>query len=146
MTIASFERAARFLEREAMALRVFLMLRPPFATEREGVDWARRSIDFAAARGATVCSVIPARGGNGAMEALGDAFEPPRLRSLERVIEYGVSRARGRGGRVFADLWEVERFFDCRCSAERAARLDAMNREQRIPAPVACGACKGDAD
>jgi radical SAM enzyme (TIGR01210 family) len=143
MTIASFERAAGFLARETMALRVFLMLRPPFVTEREGVVWARSSIDFAVGCGAAACSVIPSRGGNGAMEALGDGFEPPRLRSLERVIEYGIARG---GCRAFADLWEVERFYDCRCSAGRAARLDAMNREQRIAPPVSCDACSGDED
>jgi len=44
--------------------------------------------------------------------------------------------------RVFADLWDIERLFDCHCSAARAARLVAMNREQRAPEPVAC-ACNG---
>ena len=33
--------------------------------------------------------------------------------------------------RVFADLWDVERFFDCDCSPLRAARLGHMNRTQR---------------
>ena len=42
----------------------------------EAVEWACRSIDLAAECGATACSVIPTRGGNGAMEALGDAFVP----------------------------------------------------------------------
>jgi hypothetical protein len=44
--------------------------------------------------------------------------------------------------RVFADLWDVERLFDCRCAPARAARLALMNREQRAPEPVAC-ACNG---
>jgi hypothetical protein len=40
--------------------------------------------------------------------------------------------------RVFADLWDVERFYSCKCSPTRASRLTAMNREQRVPEPVAC--------
>ena len=143
MTVESFRRAAAFLARERMALRVFLMLRPPFATEREGLEWARRSIDAAAECGATACTVIPARGGNGAMEALGDAFAPPSLRSLERAVEYGISRG---GPRVFADLWDVGRLPACDCSPRRVARLEAMNRTQREPPPVGCARCAGAAD
>jgi hypothetical protein len=40
--------------------------------------------------------------------------------------------------RVFADLWDVERFFSCECSPARAARLAEMNREQRMLDPIAC--------
>ena len=78
------------------------------------------SIDVAAECGASVCSVIPTRGGNGAMEALGDSFRAAALRALEAAVEYGLSAA---GMRVFADLWDVERFFDCACSPPAPARL-----------------------
>jgi hypothetical protein len=40
--------------------------------------------------------------------------------------------------RVFADLWDIERFFACACSPARAARLAAMNREQRVVDRVVC--------
>jgi len=40
--------------------------------------------------------------------------------------------------RVFADLWDAERFFSCDCSPARAKRLAAMNRDQRVQEPVAC--------
>jgi hypothetical protein len=99
------------------------------------VDWACRSLDVAADCGASVSTVIPTRGGNGAMEAIGDLYQKPRLTGLETAIEYGVSIG---GMRVFADLWNIERFFDCGCSGHRAARLAVMNREQRVPAPVEC--------
>jgi hypothetical protein len=124
-----------------MALRVFLMLRPPFVSERDGLWWACRSIDAAADAGATACTVIPTRGGNGAMEALGDAFRPPRLRSLERAVEYGVALG---GPRVFADLWDAERLRACACSPAREARLAEMNRTQRVPPAVVCAACGGE--
>jgi radical SAM enzyme (TIGR01210 family) len=135
MTLDSFGRAAAFLRRNDIDLRVFVLLRPPFMDEGEGVEWACRSLDLAAACGAVACSIIPTRGGNGAMEALGAAAAPPSLRSLERVLEYGLSLERMR---VFADLWDVSRFFHCSCSPARAARLAAINRQQRLVTPVSC--------
>jgi radical SAM enzyme (TIGR01210 family) len=134
MTVESFARGAEFLARHDIALRAFVLLKPPFMTEDEGVSWACRSLDFAVKCGATACSVIPTRGGNGAMEAGDEPFVPPSLRSLERVVEYGMSLR----GRVFADLWDVERLFGCECSPRRAARIARMNREQRIPESVSC--------
>jgi hypothetical protein len=85
--------------------------------------------------GATVCSIIPTRAGNGAIEALGGAYTAPRLAALECVVEYGLSRARAR---VFADLWDVDTFFDCDCSPHRAERLRAVNLTQRLVPPVEC--------
>jgi hypothetical protein len=61
----------------------------------------------------------------------------PQLPDLEAVLEYGLASGAG-GMRVFADLWDVERFFDCGCSGHRAARLRVMNREQRVPPQVVC--------
>lgn len=155
MTLESFRRAADFLKQHDIDLRVFILLSPPFMRPEEDVEWACRSIDEAIACGAEVCSIIPTRGGNGAIEALGDAYRRPRLDALEQVVEYGLSAfpsgsgetCRGQedaprlcqsGIRVFADLWDIERFFDCECSSSRAARLATMNREQRVPPPVPC--------
>lgn len=135
MTLDSFRQAADFLKQHEIDLRVFILLRPPFLDEAEGLEWVCRSLDFAATCGAAVCSIIPARGGNGAMEAIGDDFQPPRLRSLEAAVEYGLSL---NGFRVFADLWDVERFFNCDCSMLRAERLARMNRTQIIPGSIAC--------
>jgi len=135
MTLETFRRATDFLREHEIALRVFILLSPPFMPHGEEVEWARRSLDVAVECGAAVSVVIPTRGGNGAMEAIGDSFRPPRLDWLESSIEYGI----GLGGmRVFADVWNLERFSDCACSAARAARLAVMNREQRVPPPVVC--------
>ena len=138
MTVDSFRRAAGFLEANDIDLRVFVLLNPPFLGGANAIAWACRSIDLAADCGATVCSVIPTRTGNGAMEALGDEVERPRLAALEHVVEYGLSL---RGLRVFADLWDVERFFDCECSPSRRDRLQQINRAQMLPPPVSCERC-----
>jgi radical SAM enzyme (TIGR01210 family) len=142
MTLESFRGAAEFLARHAIALRVFILLKPPFMSEDEGVEWACRSIDLAADCGAVVCSIIPTRGGNGAMEALGESFSPPRLTSLETVVEYGLSRANGRV-RILADLWDADRLDGCDCAADRLVRLHTMNRDQQPPAPVVCACLRG---
>jgi len=56
------------------------------------------------------------------------------------AVEYGLTIP---GLRVFADLWDVERFFDCGCAGHRAARLRVMNREQRAQARVVCACDTG---
>ena len=133
MTLEDFRRAAGFLRQQAIDVRAFILLQPPFMRMDEAVEWGCRSIDVAFDAGASVCSVIPTRGGNGAMEAIGAV--KPTLTALESVVEYGVAVGRGR---VFADLWELERFYDCRCSPQRADRLRNMNQSQHIPAPILC--------
>ena len=146
MTLDAFRQAADFLHRHDIALRVFVLLSPPFMPAGEAVEWACRSIDLAAECGATVCSVIPTRGGNGAMEALGDKFVPPRLTELESVMEYGLghrgARPFGRAGtagmRVFADVWDIERLATCHCAPSRVSRLTQMNREQQLAPRVSC--------
>jgi archaeosine synthase beta-subunit len=151
MTLDDFADAAAFLAREAMALRVFVLLDPPFVPHHEAAAVALSSVHTARSVGATSCAVIPTRGGNGAIDAL-PVEQRPRLglRDLEWVLQDALADAAGGPEgpplrarmRVFADLWDIERLFDCHCSPERAARLARMNREQTVPPAVAC-ACNG---
>jgi len=102
MTVEQFRGAADFLRANGIDLRVFILVKPPFMREEEAVEWAARSVDFAFDCGATAITLIPTRGGNGAVEELG--FAPPRLETLEAAFEYGLGLRRGR---VFVDLWDV---------------------------------------
>jgi radical SAM enzyme (TIGR01210 family) len=140
MTVDSFRRSAEMLADNGIDLRVFLLVRPPWMSEAERVEWACRSLDTAFDTGATACTLIPTRAGNGAMDALKELreFAPPRLSSVEAAQEYGLSLCRGR---VFCDTWDLEMFFDCDCSHARAARLEEMNRTQRVPESVLCDRC-----
>jgi len=142
-TVADFLRSAALLRSNAIDLRVFLLLRPPFMTEAEGLEWACRSLDVAFDCGAAVCCLIPTRMGNGALEALATAgqFALPSLTSLEAAQEYGL---RLNKGRVFADLWDIETFAHCACAPARIARITAMNQTQQIPPPVDCPLCRND--
>ena len=139
MTIESFQTASAFLAEHEIDLRVFVLLNPPFLGGDDAIKWTARSIEVAADCGASVCSIIPTRSGNGAMEALAADYERPRLPALERVVEHGISTRRLR---VFADLWDVEQFFDCECSRARRDRLQHINRTQTVPAPVSCERCQ----
>jgi radical SAM enzyme (TIGR01210 family) len=142
MTVEDFRRAAQRLEAMGIALRVFVLLGLPFLSREESLDWARRSIDAALDSGATVVSIVPTRSGNGALDALQNArdFESPTLEGLEAALAYGVALGRGR---VFADLWDVERLRVCpACFPERVERLRQINRSQALPPPLACGACQ----
>jgi archaeosine synthase beta-subunit len=146
MTLEQFRRAADFLRAQGIDLRAFILVRPPWLSEQEGVDWGKRSLEFAFDCAATICSLIPTRPGNGAMEALIAAgeFTPPSLASLEAVLEYGLAC---RAGRVIADLWDVETFIGCpECSDRRIRRMGEMNATQKIPAALSCDRCASFSD
>ena len=141
LTLDGFRRAADFLREHGLALRVFILVKPPFLSEPEALEWACRSLDFAFDGGASVAVLIPPRPGNGALEALAAAgdFAPPKFATLEAALAYGVGLRRGR---VFADLWDLERFADCpACFAARQERLVRTNHEQIVQAGPACPVC-----
>ena len=142
MTVEDWSHAARFLTERDIDVRAFVLLRPPYLSESEGVEWALRSIEFAFDCGATCVSVIPTRANNGIMERLQTegSFESPRLALLEAVLESGLQLGRGR---VFADTWDALRFAECSVCAEmRLNRLRQMNLSQTIMPPVECGGCR----
>jgi radical SAM enzyme (TIGR01210 family) len=147
MTAADVARAAERLRHDGIASRVFLLISPPFVPIGEQDEWLLRSVDAARAAGATAVSLIPTRGGNGALEALTDdgAFIEPSFADIERSLELALDRVAGSGMRVFADVWDLPRFVRCpSCAGDRGARLQAMNRTQRRAPSVACGDCGGD--
>ncbi len=70
MTLEDFENTVKFLSSHKIQSRAFILLRPPFLSEAEGIHWAERSLDFAFGAGVECCTVIPVRPGNGAMDEL----------------------------------------------------------------------------
>jgi len=138
MTLEDFRNSVSYLTQNGIRSRSFVLLRPPFLSESEGVYWAKRSIDFAFDVGVESCVVIPVRAGNGAMELLmenGD-FSLPNTHSLETVLEYGIEL---HAGRVFADVWDLGLFSSCKiCFDQRVSRLTAMNLSQSLADPVKC--------
>lgn len=139
--LAQFARAAEFLAAARIALRVFLLVSPPFLRGAEAAEWVVRSAEFAFAGGANAVTLIPTRTGNGALERLERAgeFTSPTLAALEDAHRAVLALRRGR---VFADTWDLERFSTCgACFAARRDRLIAANLAQRDLEARACPAC-----
>jgi radical SAM enzyme (TIGR01210 family) len=142
MTVDQFKSAAQILREHQIDLRVFILVKPPFMPEDAAIEWAVRSLEFAFACGATAATLIPTRGGNGAMEELtaSGEFSPPALKKLEAAAEQGIALSKGR---VFADLWNTEASPCCEhCRDRRIARLRAMNLEQTVPVAIECEHCE----
>jgi radical SAM enzyme (TIGR01210 family) len=132
MTLDDFAAAVRTLRSEATQVRAFILVRPPFLSDGDGLEWACRSMDFAFGLGVDCCSLIPTRSGNGAMEALAAAgqFAPPSLDSLEQALAYGLAL---NAGRVLLDLWDIGNISpDAPDWAERIERLARINLTQRV--------------
>ena len=143
MTTAQFAKAAEYLRKQEIELRVFILVQPPFVAAEDALSWAKRSVDFAFDCGATVVTLIPTRAGNGALDRLIESgnFAPPNLRTVEAAFEYGINLKKGR---VFADLWDIERIATCsECSKPRVMRLASMNDSQRLCEPMQCETCGG---
>jgi radical SAM enzyme (TIGR01210 family) len=141
MTLEQFSTAAGWLEKNGIGLRVFILVKPPFMSELDSLYWAQRSLDFAFDCGASVASLIPTRSGNGAMDELAanGEFAPPAMETFEAATAYGISLKRGR---VFADLWDLERISVCNsCYNQRRNRLKEMNLRQKLEPRVDCADC-----
>lgn len=139
ITTKNFKEATDYLVSENIDVRAFILLNPPFLTDpRENIEWCLKSVEFAFDCGVSACSIIPTRDGNGIMEKLRDEGEyiPPALSALEEVFDRAVNLKKGR---VFADLWDLEKFSDCEiCFEARKERMQRMNLEQGVLPGVEC--------
>ena len=141
MTLDQFAQAATFLRAHDIAVRAFILVKPPFLDDAEALVWAQRSMDFAFDCGAGVACLIPVRAGNGALEALArrGEFSPPRLATLEAALDHEIQLHRGR---VFADTWNLEELSACpACFPARTARLREMNLRQQPLPRIRCREC-----
>jgi archaeosine synthase beta-subunit len=139
-TVEGFAHAAKSLGDRGVALRVFLLISPPFVPAGEQDSWLLRSIDAAFSCGASVVSLVPTRSGNGAIDALAAAaaFRAPDLDDIEQSFALALAHAQSRG-RVLVDLWDLERFAHCpHCLEPRRGRLLAMNLDQSMLPPYVC--------
>ena len=108
MTTDDFATAAEQLRRRGVTVRVFLLISPPFVPHDEQDTWLQRSVEFATACGASVISLIPARGGNGAMEALASQhlFRPPTGADIMRSYDLAVASHQS-PVRILLDPWSA---------------------------------------
>lgn len=143
MSLSLFSEKVSFLNKNGISTRAFILLRPPFLDEEEGIHWAKKSIDFAFGSGVECSTVIPVRAGNGTMDELikSGHFTPPSIYSLEEVLEYGIKL---NSGRVFADTWDLQMFSECDiCLEKRTERIIGMNMRQEIIPGINCSCESG---
>lgn len=140
VTLEGFRRASDRLRAAGVDLRAFVLVQPPYEGPGEAVEWACRSVEFAIDCGACAVSLIPVRSGTSVLtelERLGE-FRQPTLDTLERALDASLEVAGGRA-RVFADVWDLDRFSTClKCREARRSRLERIQNAQRTELPVAC--------
>lgn len=138
MSLDDFRRAAEWIRSRGIRLRAFVLIQPPFLiSEAEALDWACRTIEFAWNSGVQVVSLIPTRGGNGAMDELAKRghFLPPSLGIMEAAFRHGIASSRGL---VLMDLWNVDAPGPLQSTDTtiHRQRLEAMNLAQQWIPPV----------
>ncbi len=142
ITPQDFKAAAAFLRGHDIDIRAFVLLNPPYLTEKaSSIEWTVKTVQFAFESGAVRCAIIPVRPGNGVMEVLQKAkhYTPPTLAMLEEVVEKAMSLKQGQ---VFADTWDIAFLSECSaCFEKRKERLEEMNLRQQILNPIDC-TCK----
>ncbi len=142
MTVADYQTAARELRGQGCQVRTFLIQRLPGQTEREGIESTVRSIEVAFAAGSGCVSVIPFRGGNGAVETLsarGVSITPPSLAALYETHGRALELS---GGRVFVDLWNLEALTPCPdCGHIQRDLFETMNHTQTVQPWRTCARC-----
>jgi len=133
MTLDDFSKAIEFLKSHSIPTRAFILIKPPFMEEQEGIEWAIRSVEYAFSLGVECCSLIPTRSGNGILEQLEQAgqFSAPQLSSIEITYETCLNLKQGR---VFLDLWDLEKHYQNETNLDqRLERLKQMNLLQKTP-------------
>ncbi|QDT91595.1 radical SAM protein [Gimesia algae] len=132
MTLGDFTRANEFLLKHQIQTRAFILLKPPFMAEQEGIDWAIRSVEYAFSQGVTCCSLIPTRAGNGMLELLEQSgqYSLPAFTSIETTLKSCLQLNQGR---VFMDLWNLDQLYQSEPDLQqRLMRLEQMNLTQTI--------------
>jgi hypothetical protein len=130
MTLKDFDRAAFRLAAEGAALRVFLLVPPPFLPPGDAVDSIAHSVTYAHARGARHISLIPTRHDKSTVVDRA-ATAPPGLGLISRP-----------GTVVTVDLWDIDGFVTCEhCGPARVERLRHINSTGRAEPRVSCPLC-----
>lgn len=146
ITKENFRKATEFLTSQGISVRAFILLNPPFLTDPiENIEWCLKSVEFAFDCGVSACSIIPTRDGNGIMEKLREEGEyiPPTLAAFEDVFDQAMNL---NSGRIFADVWDLEKFSDCDdCFEARKERITLMNKKQKVLPGIKCQ-CKSALD
>ncbi len=123
-------------------VRAFVLLRPPWTLDQEGIRWTELTLRHLFRLGVRHASIIPVRAGNGWLDGLQTKgeFEPPSMRALETVMKRAM--AIPKRGVVTADLWNWPPPHACpHCAEARKKRLDEINLNQLWQDDYSCEFC-----
>ena len=143
MTLSDFDAAAAELAQRRIGLRVFLLLGCPFIPKEDQLEWTFRSVEHAVRQGASVISIIPVRGGNGALEALvaRNEWASPPIELIEAAAER-VVKLKLDTAVVQIDAWDLKQHIGCHvCGQARVQRLQEMNRAGAWYPSIQCTVC-----
>jgi radical SAM enzyme (TIGR01210 family) len=143
MTLSDFDAAAAELAQRRIGLRAFLLLGCPFIPEEDQLEWTLRSVEHAVRQGAGVISIIPVRGGNGALEALAarNAWQPTSIELIEAVADR-VVKLKLDTAVVQIDAWDLKQHIRCHvCAPARVQRLQEMNQGGVWHPSIRCAVC-----
>ncbi|MEE2778138.1 MAG: Fe-S oxidoreductase [Acidobacteriota bacterium] len=139
-TVRDFERCAETLAHDAIDLRIFALIGTPYVAPEAQLQSAVATVAAASAMGARHVALVPTRGGNGALERLGAAFQPPDLDQIEDCFD--ACLALSTDAVVTVDLWDLELHASCEsCLGQRRKRLAAMNLDGVVRPRHACSEC-----
>ena len=142
VTVDTIRSATHSLIDMGIDVRLFVLLRPPGLSESAAIESCLASVAAAQDWGARHVSIIPVRGGNGAMEYLQQTggFEPPLASSLEFVLNQSLASS---PIVVTADTWDWDKLRGqcAACSAARRSALERANLAQVPQASITCENC-----
>jgi uncharacterized Fe-S cluster-containing MiaB family protein len=145
---SAFAAACDALLEMGVGVRAFALIGVPFVPAADQVEWTLRSAATAARSGASVVSLIPVRGGNGALEelALRGELEPVTLPLVETCFERARSEVESAFPHtaVLLDTWDLEALAArgagacARCAGPRVERLRRISLLGRGEPAVEC--------
>lgn len=144
-TLDDLAAAAERLREWGIGLRAFVLVGAPFVPAAERLSSVQETLAFALDAGAEHVSLIPVRGGNGALEELAARGEwtAPALGELEEALDRAMQLA-GERAVVTADLWDLERLAGCpACFEARQRRLERLGLTGSGEPRVVCSRCGG---
>ena len=142
-TRGDLERAAGRLERFGVGLRAFVLVGAPYVPEPERMPSVLDTVRFALELGARHVSLIPVRGGNGALEVLAGRGEwrAPTVGEIEEALDRSLELA-GAAAVVAADPWDLERLATCpECAGTRRERIERIGLTGRTEPRIECARC-----
>lgn len=150
MLLEDYQRACEILKDEDIAIRTFVLLRPPSPhplSSQVAIERALDAVAFGWQCGAENCSVIPTRKGSSGWlmhNASAIGWTPPTASELERTLELGLSRRCNREQVVTVDLWDWDQMQGhcSRCRDIRRKRLNEMQLDQVFLASYDCNDCR----